>query len=659
MRIMKTISCIFLSALLTGCTINLGVQEPIDATEIILEKEELSLERESSVILKYNLNPFNATNEITWSSSNSNVASVDKNGEVLGVANGEATITVMTDNGLSDTCLITVTPIYVKSISLSHNVLSMSPNTTFTISANVYPENADDKTVTWSSSNSSVASISNGVITSYGEGETILTATSNDGGHTATCELNVMNGGDPNSLWDITQNNLRTGSKQLNFYNINDSHGALEYSESNSEPGIRKLSTYFKNKQAANPEGYVFTSSGDMWQGSADSNITRGKLMIDWMNYLSFSAQAIGNHEFDWTIDVLQENMQQMNFPMLACNIIDESTNEPVDWIEPYTTITRNGVHIGIIGSIGEGQTGSILASNVRGLDFANPTSYVKKWSNYLKDNGADLILYLTHDNFASVDSSLSSYVDAVFLAHSHALEVEKINNKVPAVQSGSNNKYVGYIDLNYDFDSESITYNSHGYDSNILNLSDDPGTDEIWLKYEDMINTIKNRVVAYYDEPIYSSEIPYIYDQYAYKYYLEKKDEYNLDYDIFAIVTNRARASIYPTNGQITYGDVYKALPFDNLLMLIKIKGSNINKFTSYSSSRWFLPEEGKVDLEEVSSYVDSSKYYYILTIDYIAESNYQSPYIEERIYTFYEEEALPRNIFSAYLNDYPNNVI
>jgi 2',3'-cyclic-nucleotide 2'-phosphodiesterase (5'-nucleotidase family) len=69
----------------------------------------------------------------------------------------------------------------------------------------------------------------------------------------------------------------------LDFYAINDFHGALEYNPYSNELGINRLATYFNDRENENPDGTVILSAGDMWQGSADSNITRGRLATDAM----------------------------------------------------------------------------------------------------------------------------------------------------------------------------------------------------------------------------------------------------------------------------------------------------------------------------------------------------------------------------------------
>jgi hypothetical protein len=96
----------------------------------------------------------------------------------------------------------------------------------------------------------------------------------------------------------------------LDFYTINDTHGTAQASASADQTGITRLSEFALTTERANPDSSVFLSSGDMWQGSADSNLTQGELMVNWMNVAGFESMAIGNHEFDWKPAVIAKNAQ-------------------------------------------------------------------------------------------------------------------------------------------------------------------------------------------------------------------------------------------------------------------------------------------------------------------------------------------------------------
>ena len=458
--------------------------------------------------------------------------------------------------------------------------------------------------------------------------------------------------GAPEIAWDTKQDSLRTGIKNIDFYNVNDTHGCIE--ENGEEPGISKISSYLKERRNQNPEGFVFTSSGDMWQGSADSNITRGKLIIDWMDYEGCSAMALGNHEFDWTIDVLKNNLAYAKHDFLACNIVDSSSKTPVDWVKPYTTITRNGVHIGIIGAIGEGITGSILATNVKGLTFDRPDSYVVKWSKYLRDNGADVVLFLYHYSTQETSYDLGKYVDGIFGGHNHALETSSFANGVRGYEGLSNGRAVSHIGIKYNFDSKSYSYGACGNAQIYGSYFDkNPDVETIKAKYADEINHVKNEQVAKIDRYLDSyNDIPLLYDRYAYRYY----QDIGGDKPITFIVTNNARNPLSP--GIVTYGDIYKALPFDNQLTLCRCKGRDIIEgITNYSSSRWYFPGVGEylIDRSDVYNYLALETYYYFLAIDYVSTYEGYTSWMNIEHY-YAEESSLPRNIMKTYLaQEYP----
>ena len=139
--------------------------------------------------------PSNATNKaVTWNTDNSAVATVN-NGVVTAVGNGNANITVKTaDGGKTATCKITVSiPVPVSSVSVTPSSVTLTKaGETTQLSASVSPSNADNKSVTWSTDNSAVATVnSSGVVTAVANGSCNITARTADGGKTSSCKVTV------------------------------------------------------------------------------------------------------------------------------------------------------------------------------------------------------------------------------------------------------------------------------------------------------------------------------------------------------------------------------------------------------------------------------------------------------------------------------------
>ena len=155
----------------------------------------LTVHRGSTSTLTPTISPSGATvTSVTWSSSNTSVATVNSSGLVTGVGAGTATITVTTvDGGFTDTCAVTV-DVSVTGVSLNETALTLARSAVYTLIATVSPSDATNQSVTWSSSNTAVATVSSGGVVTVKSAATIgattvITVTTVDGSRTATCTI--------------------------------------------------------------------------------------------------------------------------------------------------------------------------------------------------------------------------------------------------------------------------------------------------------------------------------------------------------------------------------------------------------------------------------------------------------------------------------------
>ena len=143
-------------------------------------------------------NPGNVTDKVLyWESSNNKVATVNE-GNVTAVGEGTAIITAKSrDGNKTANCKVNVIKIdkALRAITMNTNKISLNVGETGWVGVTYNPSDASDKVLYWSSSDESVAKVNEGVITAIGRGTVMLTATSRDGGKTATCEVTVT---DPN-----------------------------------------------------------------------------------------------------------------------------------------------------------------------------------------------------------------------------------------------------------------------------------------------------------------------------------------------------------------------------------------------------------------------------------------------------------------------------
>ena len=166
----------------------------IAVTGVTLNKTATSLLVGGSETLTATVAPADATNKkVTWESDKPEIASVDDNGKVTGVAAGEATITVTTeDGGKTATCKVTVKPILVSEITLA--ALAIYVGESKAVTATVKPDDATNKELTWKSSDESIATVDNtGKVTGKKIGTATITATARDGsGVSGSCTVTVL-----------------------------------------------------------------------------------------------------------------------------------------------------------------------------------------------------------------------------------------------------------------------------------------------------------------------------------------------------------------------------------------------------------------------------------------------------------------------------------
>ena len=187
--------------------------EVINVESVALNSQNEELKIGETTTLVATVMPSNATNKkVVWSSDNTNVATVN-NGVVTAVGEGSANIKVTTEDGnKTAVCMITVLPeeepepepeptpepdpepevINVENVTLNSQNEELKIGDTVTLVATITPSNATNKNVTWSSDNTNVATVNNGVVTAVGEGSANIKVTTVDGNKTAVCKITVV-----------------------------------------------------------------------------------------------------------------------------------------------------------------------------------------------------------------------------------------------------------------------------------------------------------------------------------------------------------------------------------------------------------------------------------------------------------------------------------
>ena len=406
----------------------------------------------------------------------------------------------------------------------------------------------------------------------------------------------------------------------MTFYSLNDTHGAVSYQPNDPQPGISRLSSSLRNSALINPDEVVIVSAGDMWQGSADSNLTHGALMVDWMNLVGFDSMSIGNHEFDWTSSVIEDNLERANFPFLGINIRDSQGYSPF-WASSSRIIQRGGWRIGVVGAIGDLED-SIAVSSLGGyqlLDTYEDLSQ-EEAKRLKEEEQCDLVMLVVHNGDFYVDEEYSEYVDLIFEGHTHQGYMYVDDYGIPHSQGWSNGN--GLNSLTFVQDGDTLVYESgemrDGYE--LCYLSSDPVIDSLIEDYSSIIDPIKNEVLATNCPGLSRGQIANESVQAMLSFYQKK---YKGTYEISAAFVNSGCSRTDLPSGTLTYGALYQALPFDNDNVLCEVSGAALKRFLSDSYC---------VNASNINIYgVKDGNTYWIIMLSYLSEKSEYASYLKE----------------------------
>lgn len=420
---------------------------------------------------------------------------------------------------------------------------------------------------------------------------------------------------------------------ELSFYAINDLHG--KYIDTDVQPGVDEFTAYMKALYADPAREEILLSSGDTWQGTVESSTNKGRLLTEWMNELNFVSMTLGNHEYDWGSQVLKPNSELAEFPFLAINVT--YNGKPADYCRASTVVERCGVKIGIIGAIGDCLS-SISGDFTAGLKFATGsalTSLVKAESEKLRDEGCEFIVYSIHDGYGKsfsassvnevssrdvssyYDVSLSDgYVDLVFEGHTHQRYILKDEHGVYHLQGGGENSFVSSAEVSLNRTTREFTVKPKLISSSVYAGGEsDPVVGELFDKYFPNDNPYTT-VLGSNAVRRNSSEVCTLL---AKLYYQTGAKQWGGEYKIALGGGYLKLRSPYRIEaGSVTYAQLFSVLPFDNDIVLGKIKGSDLKSRFLSGADNYYCFTVLK------ASEISDDSYYYIIVDSYSSTYRY-----------------------------------
>ena len=433
-----------------------------------------------------------------------------------------------------------------------------------------------------------------------------------------------------------------TAPVDLTILHVNDTHGRiLPYAEVMSGGrqmvgGAAYLARMIEEERSKNPAGILLLSSGDMFQGTPVSNLFKGRSVADVMNYLKFDAMAIGNHEFDWGMDVLGQLIASSRFPYLSANIKDER-GRYLRGVKPYIIVERKKVKIAIIGMTTPEVPRITAPGRFKHMTVDRPEDILPRIIEKAKDEGAVIIIVLSHLGL-DTDKDLAQRVAGIHVVvggHSHtALENPVVTGNTIIVQAGAYGLYLGVLKLRIDPDTGKII--SHTEETELEKVM--AGKDRPYDKeLARIIQAYYGRIEKEYSKVVGETSVPLV------RYHQRESNIGNFICDTMrkktgadmAFINSGAIRNNIP-KGRITLEQVFTLLPFDNILVTMKLTGKQILEILEQNAKlehgilqvsgmeiRYDLSEPAGSRVREVyigRRSLDAEKTYTITTIDFLA---------------------------------------
>lgn len=445
--------------------------------------------------------------------------------------------------------------------------------------------------------------------------------------------------------------NEQTASDTIDVILFNDFHGHVaEDIRDGRQIGMSKMVSYANEARKKNPNTIV-VAGGDNYQGTAMSNLTYGKPVSTMMKAMDVVASAVGNHEFDWGVKYIETWAKDGDFEFLAANIYDTKTNEPVTWAKPYKFEEVAGVKIAFIGLAHPDTVTLTKAEFVSGLEFRDPVESAKEWVKFLQDGKAsegkpDVIMALTHIDSNqnketkeitgnAVDLGVVEGLDAILSAHSHR-EVSGEVNGIPILQAYAHGRAIGIVSIELDAEGKAGKITSRVDETASSNKSDmipDPETEKSFKELQENLEPILGEVIGHAaGEFTHNSRVTNVtlLGQWSSQV---MKDETGVQ----IAIQNGGGLRQTLEKGPITMGHLYEIMPFDNTLVKLKMKGSDLKKaidhgidnpnvgngqfaglIVEYDKTREFEDKVIKMSLENGTP-IEMDEYYTVVTNDFL----------------------------------------
>jgi 2',3'-cyclic-nucleotide 2'-phosphodiesterase (5'-nucleotidase family) len=369
--------------------------------------------------------------------------------------------------------------------------------------------------------------------------------------------------------------------RQLTVLYTNDEHGWMDGVSEGQ--GAANLVGLWREKEGYTPDGpYLILSGGDNWTGPAISTWFQGQSMVEVMNAMGYAASAVGNHEFDFGLDILKTRISEANFPYLSANLrYQRDGSTPADLgIQPYVVVDINSLRVGITGLTTYATATSTNPANIKDFTFMDYEAALREVVPQMRAAGAEIILVAGHacpEELVPLASRIKD-LDIQFIGAGHCEQPYSKQVGDTVVLMG-NSQMAGYGVATFEYDpaTRATAVIEYGIKDN-KGGTEDQAVAEIVTRWRQATDAQLEVQIGYLKGTLLRSGT-------AIRTLIV--ESWLLGYPTADVaVTNPGGIRDDLKAGPVTLADIIGVMPFDNVLIQVKLTGKQITQVLALASS-------------------------------------------------------------------------
>ncbi|RAH47284.1 putative 5'-nucleotidase [Aspergillus brunneoviolaceus CBS 621.78] len=258
-----------------------------------------------------------------------------------------------------------------------------------------------------------------------------------------------------NDGFSVIHTSGRTGPPDLRLIHYNDVYHVEPGSAEpvGGVPRFQSVANYYRSDPAfAGQPGVLTFFSGDAYNPSLESSVTKGKHMVPFLNKIGTDVACVGNHDLDFGVTQFRHLRTQCQFPWLLANVIDPALGEDVPIADCEKTVmltASNGIKVGVIG-LGEREWLGTINALPPDLIYKSASKTALELAPRLREQGADIVVAVTHqrepNDYKLAENLTPGLVDIILGGHDH-FYAHAVVNGVHILRSGTDFKQLSYLE--------------------------------------------------------------------------------------------------------------------------------------------------------------------------------------------------------------------